>query len=329
MELEIQSRQLFTQPKLDRLARLLEKTDWKVAFQLEILLRNGLLNVDQVIQIHSDLKILYPRFSGSPDPDHSVSQMLRGLVEKLQSRKEQTVRQCIESCLKNPSKSSVDPFSARMPSAVNFLCYHVTFTPTRMILEGPYLTQSNRVIRRYPGFEHNFVRVDFRDEDRLQFRWEQDVNGKTILEKRVGDTLKDGFYLAGRHLEFLAYSSSSLREHAVWFMLPFEYNDRIVRAQDIRDSLGNFSRDAKKPAKLAARMAQAFTATNPGVKISRGEWEEQPDLGNEPHLHTDGVGCISKLLARKLWEALCMESPNRIGRLEPSAVRVDFPFKSR
>lgn len=52
----------------------------------------------------------------------------------------------------------------------HFYCHHITFTPTRTILEGPNPTQSNRVIRTYqeidPAFTENFIRVDFRDEDR-------------------------------------------------------------------------------------------------------------------------------------------------------------------
>jgi RNA-dependent RNA polymerase len=327
MKGEIQFRALFQQIKLDQLAKLLQETDWKVAFQLEILLRNGLLCVDDITRIHSEkLQDLYKAFEDCADPHHSVSQVLRGLVENLRTRKKgETVADCIQTCLNNPSKAKFDPFSARMPSPGNFSCYHVTFTPTRMILEGPYIMQSNRVIRKFPGFEQNFIRVDFRDENRMRFRWEQDVNGMSLLQERVGETLKKGFTLAGRNFEFLAYSSSALREHAVWFMLPFEYEDkdkvrRLVTAQRIRDSLGNFSRDKNKPAKLAARMAQAFTATNPGVRIRKDEWEEVPDLGTEPYLHSDGVGTISKALGNKLWHALCTETPNRTKNLEPCAV---------
>lgn len=330
MTIEIQSRQLFTQKKLDRLSHLLQRTDWKVAFQLEILLRNGLLNVDDVIRIHVDkLSMLRKRFADCPDPDYSVSQVLRGLVEKLQGNRTETVPETVQKCLDSPPKTTFDPFSARMPTQGNFLCYHVTFTPTRMILEGPYVTQSNRVIRMFPGCEHNFIRVDFRDENRLQFRWERDVNGMPILEERVGQTLKNGFTLAGRHLEFLAYSSSALREHAVWFMLPFEDSTgKTINAQDIRNSLGDFSRDERKPAKMAARMAQAFTATNPGVKILRNEWDEMPDLGTDPHLHTDGVGTISKDLGAKLWKVMCLENPGRAKNNEPSAVSVALPFRT-
>jgi hypothetical protein len=40
-----------------------------------------------------------------------------------------------------------------------------------------YAIQSNRVIRRYRGSEDAFIRVDFRDEDRLQYRWDREVDG--------------------------------------------------------------------------------------------------------------------------------------------------------
>ncbi|EEB87237.1 hypothetical protein MPER_15499, partial [Moniliophthora perniciosa FA553] len=66
-----------------------------------------------------------------------------------------------------------------------------------MILEGPYPTQSNRVIRGYEGFEHHFIRGDFRDEDRLQYRWDRVFYGTAFLEERVGGILKNGFDFGG------------------------------------------------------------------------------------------------------------------------------------
>ena len=43
-----------------------------------------------------------------------------------------------------------------------------------------------------------------------------------ILMTGVGGILKDGFELGGRRFEFLAYSTSALREHAVWFITPLK-----------------------------------------------------------------------------------------------------------
>lgn len=195
MEIEIQSRNLFAQSQIDRLAKLLSKTDWKVAFQFECLLRNNLLHVSDVVYIHTNrLAPLYKRFRSDKecaDPDHSVAQILKYLVEQLQGRpQDESVSQCIDRIMVAPKKAFFDPVAAKMATGGTFLCHHVTFTPTRMVLEGPYITQSNRVIRQFPGLEHYFVRVDFRDENRTQFRWAFDVNGRPILEERVGDVLK-------------------------------------------------------------------------------------------------------------------------------------------
>ena len=54
-----------------------------------------------------------------------------------------------------------------------------------MLLEGPYVIQSNRVIRQYQGFEDYFLRVDFRDEDRLQYRWDKDVSVQILYSARI------------------------------------------------------------------------------------------------------------------------------------------------
>jgi len=195
MDIEIQSRNLFAQSQLDRLAKLLSRTDWKVAFQFESLLRNNLLNVVDVVYIHTNrLAPLRKRFENDEecsDPDHSVAQVLKHLVEQLQTRSEdESVSQCIDKVMMVPKKTTFDPVAGKMAARGTFLCHHVTFTPTRMMLEGPYITQSNRVIRQYPGSEHYFVRVDFRDENRTRFRWSRDVEGHPILVERVGNILK-------------------------------------------------------------------------------------------------------------------------------------------
>jgi RNA-dependent RNA polymerase len=195
MNVEIQSRNLFAQSQLDRLSKLLSKTDWKVGFQFESLLRNNLLHVSDVVYIHTNrLAPLYKRFESDEeciDPHHSVAEILKYLVEQLQNRPQnESVNQCIDRVMMAPKKAYFDPVAAKMATGGTFLCHHVTFTPTRMVLEGPYITQSNRVIRRFPGFEHYFVRVEFRDESRTRFRGSFDVNGHPILVERVGDILK-------------------------------------------------------------------------------------------------------------------------------------------
>ena len=112
----------------------------------------------------------------------------------------------------------------------------------------------------------------------------------------------------------------------MWFVHPF-HHDQLghVDAATIRGRLGDFSKVIRQPAKYAARMAQAFTATDPSVSIRADQWEEMDDLGEEPYLHTDGVGTISRALGDLIWEALCegrRESYRR--NVPPSAVCVLF-----
>lgn len=151
------------------------------------------------------------------------------------------------------------------------------------------------------------------------------MDGTTFLRERVGKILQEGLEIAGRPFEFLAYSNSALRDHAVWFMSPFLHpTDGWVNSESARRSLGDFAgtRLLKCPSKYAARLAQAFTATDPSVEIDRAEWEEVPDLGSQPYLFTDGVGTISKTLGDQIWGRLC-ETRRDHGEhaIQPSAVR--------
>ncbi|KDR73538.1 hypothetical protein GALMADRAFT_251265 [Galerina marginata CBS 339.88] len=299
---------------------LLHKTlatfEWPIAFQLESLLHNGLLHT-------GDLDELIPRIRDLSEKHvHKgalyVGDLLRRYNEALQVRPAQeSPSSCFQRVLRKFEYAH---------NREAFRCYHITFTPTRMILEGPYASQSNRVIRQYQGFEDHFLRVDFRDEDRLQYRWDREVDGTSFLKERVGNTLKLGFELAGRRFEFLAYSSSALRDHAVWFMNPFIHPEKgRVDAVSIRNSLGDFAGTdlLKQPSKYAARLAQAFTATDPSVDIRKDKWEEIPDLGEEPYQFTDGVGTISRALGDRIWAKL-YEKKRSPGAMKPSAYQIRF-----
>ncbi|KAH9955275.1 hypothetical protein BC827DRAFT_1321582 [Russula dissimulans] len=41
------------------------------------------------------------------------------------------------------------------------LCHHVVVTPSRILLEGPFPKQSNRVIRHYQNHAERFIHVSF------------------------------------------------------------------------------------------------------------------------------------------------------------------------
>lgn len=175
---------------------------WRVAFQLEAILHNALLNTEDLLtHLYAPINKL------CAEHEEVASEVLRYFTEALQSLSpNETPLRCFQRILArkvNATQAQVRPGM--------FYCHHVCFAPTRLLLEGPYVIQSNRVIREWAEYQDHFIRVDFRDEDRLQYRWDREVDGKTFLEERVGGTLKNGFELAGRQFEFLAYSSSALR----------------------------------------------------------------------------------------------------------------------
>jgi RNA-dependent RNA polymerase len=180
----------------------LRALEWRVAFQLETILHNALLNTEDLLtHLYGPINKLWQ------DHPDVASVVLRYFTEALQSR---PTRESPLECFERVRAKKLTVTQPPLPPGT-FQCHHVCFAPTRMILEGPYVIQSNRVIREWAAYHDKFIRVDFRDEDRLQYRWDREVDGRSFLEQRVGGILKNGFELAGRRFEFLAYSSSALR----------------------------------------------------------------------------------------------------------------------
>ncbi|KAJ7735431.1 RNA dependent RNA polymerase-domain-containing protein [Mycena olivaceomarginata] len=306
--LEASKREFFTAKRLHKLNVLFRTLDWAVAFQIEALLHNALLHTDDIDQNFLESNSCF------------LQEFHRTLGIK-------SLRESPSACFARVLESFVhDPISVQSGT---FNCCHVTVTPTRMILEGPYPIQSNRIIRKYQNYEQNFLRVDFRDEDKLQYRWAREVDGSDFVRKRVGGILKNGLALGGREFEFLAYSTSALRGHAVWFMNPFKNDDGAwITSEVIRKDVGDFAGTPllKCPSKYAARLAQAFTATDPSVRISRHEWEEVEDIIVSGHegdhklhskfVYTDGVGTIARPVR--------IASRQGANSIQPSAYQIRF-----
>jgi RNA-dependent RNA polymerase len=313
---DAQRMQFFSPIKLNDVQRWIKTMDWKIAFQIEAYLRCGLLNTHDLLSTLQE-----PIEQVICDYGAEASEFLRRFSGALKMHRGETPIDCLARV--RSENGTIRPLQLTQG---HISCHHIVITPSRILLEGPYATQSNRVIRRYqnrdPTLAERFVRVEFRDEDRLAYRWDGDVDGTWFLQTRVGGILREGFELGGRAFEFLAYSASALREHSVWFVSPFrDPVEGYVTAEKIRSSLGDFSKLLRTPSKYAARIAQAFTATDPSVTIRRGEWEEQPELG----IHTDGVGTISPELATKIWAEKCRVIPNlKENRVQPSAYQFRF-----
>lgn len=155
--------------RLEEIRKWLTGLDWNTAFQVELLLHNGLLTTTE----------LWPKLRSRIDnlrSEHGsgASEILRQfsvtlLMATTDPQTKATPEALLESVCRRMKEEKVKIRKMQLPD-VNFLCHHITITPTGMLLEGPYPTQSNRVIRGYQEYDatlaENFVRVDFRDEDR-------------------------------------------------------------------------------------------------------------------------------------------------------------------
>lgn len=151
-------------------------------------------------------------------------------------------------------------------------------------------------------YRDNFIRVHFADENGVQVKWDRNIKLEDFLQVFIGDPLRNGITVGGRHFVFLLCSNSSLREHAVWFLEPFDGNT----AESIRSSIGCFTAPlVYQPAKLLARMGQALSATDPTVTLEPHEVEEDvEDITRNESEFTDGLGDISQQLADEIWRAL-------------------------
>ncbi|GJJ12541.1 hypothetical protein Clacol_006784 [Clathrus columnatus] len=306
--MNVSNRALYSSRHLDRLNKWLEKQPYLIAFQCEALIRNLLLNPLEFFDILPRIEKLI-RETPSASETQQILLHFRTVLKLSHNRShpsKETVPDALERAVAEFGRLRSCP-RHRNDNAY-FNAHRVTFTPTAVRFEGPYTHQSNRVIRKYAGFEDHFIRVDFRDEDGLHYRWSRETNGDQFVQERVGPILLHGFKIAGREFKFLGYSQSQLRSHSVFAFSAFVSPDPsrgIVTADSIRLELGIFKDTISYPALYAARVSQAFSATEDSVILLRHQWEEIPDIVRNGRIFTDGVGTISPQLARLIWEIMC------------------------
>ncbi|KAK9900462.1 RdRP-domain-containing protein [Cystobasidium minutum MCA 4210] len=183
----------------------------------------------------------------------------------------------------------------------------VYITPTALQLHGPNYERSNRILRQYRAKKQHFIRVSFCDEDLGNSNFVGPNKGydmAAFLKLRFGTAMKEGIMIAGRLYEFLAYSQSSLREATVWFMTPFEHDGKTITAERIRISLGNFDHIKNCPARYAARLSQAFSATHKGFQIDQSLVKRIAERERNGKCFSDGAGKISPMLAKEVQESI-------------------------
>lgn len=75
----------------------------------------------------------------------------------------------------------------------------------------------------------------------------------------------------------------------MWFMETFRDGDELIDVNKVRKSLGDFKKVIQYPALYGARISQAFTTTDPGVKVLAEEVIIIDDLEFNGSNFTDGT----------------------------------------
>ncbi|KAI3778791.1 hypothetical protein L2E82_08176 [Cichorium intybus] len=183
----------------------------------------------------------------------------------------------------------------------------VQVTPSKVYFCGPEVNVSNRVLRHYSEYIDNFIRVSFLDEE-LEKLYSTDLSprasnltgeNRTGIYKRILSVLKNGIIIGNKKFEFLAFSSSQLRDNSAWM---FASTGRIDAA-DIREWMGDFS-SIKNVAKYAARLGQSFGSSKESLSVARHEVLKIPDVeivrNGVKYTFSDGIGKISAEFAKRV-----------------------------
>ncbi|XP_021292687.1 RNA-dependent RNA polymerase 1-like isoform X2 [Herrania umbratica] len=193
----------------------------------------------------------------------------------------------------------------------------VQITPSRVYFSGPEINVSNRVLRHFHDDIDNFLRITFVDEE-LEKIHSTDLltrGRRTEIYGRILSTLKNGIVIGDKRFEFLAFSSSQLRENSAWMFAAREG----LTAADIRAWMGDFSK-IRNVAKYAARLGQSFSSSTETLSVAKDEIEIIDDVEIKrdriKYVFSDGIGKISAKFAKKV-AAKC-----RLNGCTPSAFQI-------
>uniref|UniRef100_A0A7N0TG81 RNA-dependent RNA polymerase n=1 Tax=Kalanchoe fedtschenkoi TaxID=63787 RepID=A0A7N0TG81_KALFE len=273
------------------------KLPFELLFKLNILVQNGCLAGPAVDA----------EFFRMIDPHRFHITHIENALERLYYLKE---------CCYNPVdwldgqykkyRKSKRPQISPAISLVSGLVYirRVQITPTKVYFCGPEINVSNRVLRHYRDDTDNFLRVNFIDED-----WDKmhstdlsprsSAAARTKIYSRILNVLREGIVIGDKKFEFLAFSSSQLRDNSTWMFASRPGLD----AGCIRKWMGDFHR-IRNVAKYAARLGQSFGSSMETLTVERNEVSVIPDIevnsGGIQYNFSDGIGKISAAFARQV-----------------------------
>ncbi|CAK5264770.1 unnamed protein product [Mycena citricolor] len=175
-------------------------------------------------------------------------------------------------------------------------------------------------VRSLLGFTNRSF--DFLDEGGMQYRFEREVDYVALTRLRVGAFLIDrGLTIAGRDFEFLAYSQSELKEHAVCAPIQGHKSKAHQCCTHHHHHRASDPELTHCPARYAARISQAFTASDStALKVDEVIYLSDMSVPSGKYHFTDGVGTMSLGLAQSIWAEL-RPTRRRNRRLVNNALR--------
>ncbi|KAL4196139.1 hypothetical protein AMTRI_Chr04g244530 [Amborella trichopoda] len=270
------------------------KLPYKILFRVNSLVQNG--------------------FLVGPTLDTEFYNLLNGLPSPFVERSLEDISRLTNCCLE-PGKWLQEQYKKYRnlprrpsPAAISLepglvYVHRVQVTPSKVYFYGPEVNVSNRVLRQFSNYIDNFLRISFIDEDfgsirstDLSKRMASGAEEKhTTVYGRVLSTLKNGIVIGDKKFEFLAFSSSQLRDNSAWMFSPIDG----ITAANIRQWMGDFS-GIRNVAKCAARMGQSFGSSTETLNVKPEEVERISDIKNGKYVFSDGIGKISLEFAKKV-----------------------------
>ncbi|XP_062113341.1 RNA-dependent RNA polymerase 1-like [Humulus lupulus] len=274
---------------------------FEIIFKVNLLLQNGCLSGPT----------LDASFYRLVDPRRVDAECIDYALEKLYALRECTFQPSLwlsEQYRKyRASRRHPKPSTIALDAGLVYV-RRVQVTPTKVFFCGPEVNVSNRVLRHYRDYIDNFLRVSFVDEE-LDKLFSTDLSPrtstgsedrKTEIYDRILSVLKNGIKIGDKKFEFLAFSSSQLRENSLWM---FAAEDNLDAGQ-IREWMGEFC-SIRNVAKYAARLGQSFGSSTETLNVYDYEVENIPDvekiaLDGVKYVFSDGIGKISSEFAKKV-----------------------------
>ncbi|KAL5721911.1 RNA-directed RNA polymerase [Ranunculus cassubicifolius] len=246
------------------------------------------------------------------DPQNINSLHIECALEKLFHQSKECCYEPVKWLVEQYKKYNIQKYCPRSPaiSLDDGLVYtrRVQITPSKIYFCGPEINVSNRVLRNYGKLIDNFIRVSFVDEDWEKMRStdlapratsKNEDKKHTGIYKRILSILRNGITIGDKKFEFLAFSSSQLRDNSAWM---FASGDGLS-APSIRAWMGDFH-DIRNVAKYAARLGQSFSSSTETLSVGTHEIELIPDVelvrNGQKFVFSDGIGKISSEFAHKV-----------------------------